>query len=99
MQLNKDTKQSKNVYLSRKANNQNSLDLTFNNSNWLHPDPKSIYLPCLRDVSSFNKHIQSEIKKCYKIKDVMKKLSSHLLHLAKIYKSFVSPNMNYCDII
>ena len=50
---------------------------------------------------NISRHLQSKTSKCYKIIGLIKKLSIHLLReaLLRIYKSFVRPNLDYCDII
>ena len=50
---------------------------------------------------NFNEHVQSKMNKCYKIIELIKKLSIHLPREALIrnYESFVRPNLEYGDII
>ena len=49
----------------------------------------------------FNEHINNKINKCNKIIGIMKKLYLFLSRktLLTIYKSFVTPNLDYADII
>ena len=50
---------------------------------------------------NFNEHVQSKTNKCYKTIRLIKKLSIHLPReaLLRIYKSFVTPNLDYGNII
>ena len=102
MQFNPDrNKQAQEIYFSKKAGNQKSLDLTFNKSN-VASSPSVKHLGMLLDSRlNFNEHVQSKTNKCYKIIGLIKKLSIHLPReaLLRIYKSFVRPNLDYGDII
>ena len=102
MQFNPDqNKQAQKLYFSKKAGNQKSLDLTFNNSN-VASSSSGKHLSMLLDSRlNFNEHVQSKTNKCYKIIGFIKKLSIHLPReaLLRIYKSFVKPNLGYGDII
>ena len=102
MQFNPDrNKQAQELYFSKKAGNQKSLDLTFNKSN-LASSPSVKHIDMLLDSRlNLNEHVQSKTNKCYKIIGLIKKLSIHLPRkaLLKIYKSFVRPNLDYDDII
>ena len=92
MQFNPDrNKQAQELYFSKKAGNQKSLDLTFNKSN-VASSPSVKHLGMLLDSRlNFNEHVQSKTNKCYKIIGLIKKLSIHLPReaLLRIYKSFV----------
>ena len=60
------------------------------------------YLGLILDSKlNFNEHVESKITKCNKIIGLMKKLSLILSgkSLLTIYKSFVSLNLDYADII
>ena len=98
MQFNPDrNKQVQELYFSKKAGNQRSLDLVFNKSN-VASSPSVKHLGMLLDSRlNFNKHVQSKMIKCYKIIGLIKKLSIHLPKeaLLRIYKSFVRPNLDY----
>ena len=50
---------------------------------------------------TFYKHINDKINKSRKLLGVLKFLSSHLpLHtLIQIYKMYIRPHLNYCDVI
>ena len=102
MQFNPDrNKQAQELYFSKKAGNQKSLDLTFNKSN-VASSPSVKHLGMLLDSRlNFNEHVQSKTNKCYKIIGLIKKLSIHLPReaLLRIYKSFVRLNMDYGNII
>ena len=101
MQFNPDrNKQAQEIYFSKKAGNQKSLDLTFNSSN-VASSPSIKHLGMLLDSHlNFNEHIQSKTNKCYKIIGLIKKLSVCLPAeaLLRIYKSFVRTNLDYGDI-
>ena len=101
IQFNPDqNKQAQEIYFSKKAGNQKSLDLTFNNSN-VASSPSIKHLGMLLDSHlNFNEHIQSKTNKCYKIIGLIKKLSVWLPAeaLLRIYKSFVRTNLDYGDI-
>ena len=102
MQFNPDRhKQAQELYFSKKAGNQKSLDLTFNESN-VASSPSVKHLGMLLDgCLNFNEHVQSKTNKCYKIIGLIKQFSIHLPReaLPRIYKSFVRPNLDYGDII
>ena len=102
MQFNSDrNKQAQELYFSKTAGNQKSLDLTFNKSN-VASSPSVKHLGMLLDSRlNFNEHVQSKTNICYKIIGLIKKLSIHLPReaLLRIYKSFVRPNLDYGDII
>ena len=76
MQFNPDwNKQAQELYFSKKAGNQKSLDITFNKSNVIS-SPSVKHLGMLLDSHlNFNKHVQSKMNKCYKILGLIKKLS------------------------
>ena len=102
MQFNPDrNKQAQELYFSKKAGDQKSLDLTFNKSNGVS-SPSVKYLGMLLDSRlNFNEHVQSKTNKCYKIIGLIKNFSMHLSReaLLRMYKSFVRPNLDYGDII
>ena len=66
MQFNPDrNKQAQELYFSKKAGNQKSLDLTFNKSN-VASSPSVKHLGMLLDSRlNFNEHVQSKTNKCY----------------------------------
>ena len=100
VQFNPDrNRQAQELYFSKKAGNQKSLDLTFNKSN-VTSSPSVKHLGMLLD-SRLNFNIHSKTKKCYKIIGLIKKLLIHLPRepLLWIYKSFVRPSLDYGDII
>ena len=102
MQFNPDrNKLAQELYFSKKAGNQKSLDLTFNKSN-AASSPSVKHLVILLDSRlNFNEHVQSKTNKCYKIIRLIKKFSIYQPReaLLRIYKSFVRPNLDYGDII
>ena len=102
MQFNPDrNKQAQELYFSKKAGNQKSLDLTFNKNN-VASSPSVKHLGMLLDSRlNFKEHVQSKTNKCYKIIGLIKKFSVHLPReaLLRIYKSFVRPNLDYGDIV
>ena len=79
MQFNPDrNKQAQELYFSKKAVNQKSLDLTFNKSN-VASSPSVKHLGMLLDSRlNFNEHVQSKTNKCYKIIGLIKNFSIHL---------------------
>ena len=99
MQFNLDrNKQARELYFSKKAGNQKSLDLTFNKGN-VASSPSVKHLGMLLDSRlNFNEYVQIKTSKCYKI-GLIKKLSIHLPReaLLRIYKSFVRPHLDYGD--
>ena len=100
MQFNPDrNKQAQELYFSKKAGNQKSLDLTFNKSN-VASSPSVKHLGMLLD-SRFDEHVESKTNKCYKIIGRIKKLSINPLReaLLRIYKPFVRSNLDCGDII
>ena len=102
MQFNPDrNKQVQELYFSKKAGNEKSLDLTFNKSN-VASSPSVKHSGMLLDSRlNFNEHVQGKTNKCYKIIGLIKKFSIHLPReaLLRIYKSFVRPNLDYGHII
>ena len=88
IQFNPDrNKQAQELYFSKKAGNQKSLDVTFNRSN-VASSPSVKHLGMLLDSRlNFNEHVQSKTNKCYKIIGLTKKFSLHLPReaLLKIY--------------
>ena len=102
MQFNPDrNRQAQELYFSKKAGNQKSLDLTFNKSN-VASSPSVKHLGMLLDSRlNFNEHVHSKMNKCYKIIRLIKNFSIHLPReaLLRIYKSFVRPNLDYGEII
>ena len=68
VQFNPDrNRQAQELYFSKKAGNQKSLDLTFNKSN-VASSPSVKHLGMLLDSRlNFNEHVQSKTNKCYKI--------------------------------
>ena len=102
MQFNPDrNKQAQEIYFSKKAGNQKSLDLTFDKGN-MASSPSVKHLGMLLDSRlNFNEHVQSKTNKCYKIQGLIKNFSIHLSReaLLRIYKSFVRPNLDYGGII
>ena len=102
VQFNPDrNRQAQELYFSKKAGNQKSLDLTFNKSN-VASSPSVKHLGMLLDSRlNFNKHVQSKTNKCHKIIGLIKKLSIDLQReaLLWIYKSFVRPNFGSGNII
>ena len=94
-------KQAQELYFSKKAGSQKSVNLTFNKSN-VPSSPSVKHLGMLLESSlNFNEHIQNKTDKCYKIIGLIKKWSIHLPREAffRVYKSFVRPNLHYGHII
>ena len=89
MQFNPNrNKQAQELFFSKKADNQNSLDLTFNKSNVASsPSPKHLGM-LLDSRLIFNELVQSKTNKCYKVIGLLKKLSIHLPK--KHYLGFIS---------
>ena len=70
--------------------------LTFNNAKVLTCSTHK-HFRLLRDKRlSFNEHIQSKMNKCYKMIEVIKRLSVNLPHVAlmMIYRSFTRPHLD-----
>ena len=101
MQFNPDrNKQAQELYFSKKAGNQKSLDLTFNKSN-VASSPSVKHLGMLLDSRlNFNEHVQSKTNKCYKIIGLTKNYqhTHQEKHCLRIYKSLVRPNLDYSEI-
>ena len=102
MQFNPDpNKQAQEVHFSKKSCIDNSLPITFNNTN-VSTCTSQKHLGLLLDGRlNFNEHIQSKLSKCYKMIGILKRLSVNLPRdaLLKIYKSFIRPHLDYADII
>ena len=81
-------KPAQELYFSKKAGNQKSLDLTFNKSN-VASSPSVKHLGMLLDSRlNFNKHVQSKTNKCYKIMDLSK--NYQYTYQEKHYFGFIS---------
>ena len=94
MQFNSDpNKQAQEVYFAKKANNENSLPVTFNNGKVVTCSTHKHLRLLLDKRLSFNKYIQSKMNKCCKMTGVVKRLSVSLPRdtLLRIYKSFIRP--------
>ena len=99
MQFNTDlNKQTREVYFSKKWNNENSLPVTFNNAKIVICSSHK-HLSLMLD-KCFNEYIQGN-EKCYKMILGFKGLSGNLPHdaLLRIYKSFIRSHLDYGDII
>ena len=67
MQFNPDrNKQAQELYFSRKAGNQKSLDLIFNKSNVASSHSVKHLGMLLDSRLNFNEHVQCKTNKCYK---------------------------------
>ena len=79
MQFNPDqNKQVQKLYFSKKAGNEKLLYLNFNKSN-VASSPSVKHLDMLLDSClNFVEHVQSKMNKCYKIIELIKKLSIHI---------------------
>ena len=102
MSFNSDpNKQAVEILLSKKHEKDNYPALSFNGDNG-QTAISQIHLDLVLDSKlDFNKHINNKINKCNKIIGIMKKLYLFLSRktLLTIYKPFVTPNLDYADII
>ena len=94
-------KQAIEVRFSNKRDKENYQPLQFNSSDVQIADSHKHLGLILDSKLNFNEHIESKITKCNKTIGLMKKLSLILSRksLLTIYKSFVTPNLDYADII
>ena len=96
MKFNSDpSKPAQELYFSRKAGRQNSLDLTFHKSDVASScSKKHLGLPLNQCL---NKQNTSKMDKYYKIISIINFFSSDTPHdaLLQIYKSFVRPIMDF----
>ena len=102
MEFNPDpNKQAQEVYFSKKSNHENSLPVTFNNAKVVTCSTHNDLGLLLDKQLSFNEHIQSKMNKCYKMIGVIKRLFVNLPRdaLLRINKSFITPHLDYGDII
>ena len=89
MQFNPDrNKQAQELYFSKKADNQKSLDLTFNKSNVASSHSVKHLGMLLDSRLNFNEHVQSKINKCYKIIGLIKNFQ--YTYQEKHYLGFIS---------
>ena len=98
MEFNPDpNKQAQEVYFSKNSNNQNLLPLTFNNTKVATCATHEQLGLLLDKRLSFNENIQSKMNKCYKMIDIIKRLSTNLPRdaLLRIYKLFIRPHLDY----
>ena len=94
------TKQATEVCFSHKHDISHE-PLTFNNDK-IQPAPAQKHLGLILDSKlDFNQHIDDKINKCNKIIRTVRRLSMTLSRkiLLTIYKSFVTPLLDYADII
>ena len=104
MQFNPDpNKQANEVIFSRKtsSNNLSHPPIKFNNND-ISKCPHQKHLGIALDSKlNFNAHLDQKTKKYNRIIDLIKRLSITLPRNAflTIYKSFVIPHLDYCDIL
>ena len=102
MEFNPDpTKQANEIIFSCKRSKPNHPPLIFNGSPVANEeDQKHLGVTFLPNLS-FQKHIYEKLKKAKKNIGIIKHLSRYLplKALDQMYKAFVRPHLDYCDII
>ena len=102
MQFNPDpNKQANEVIFSRKSEVHSYPPLTFN-YNDVKKCPHQKNLGTILDSKlDYNIDVDNKIKKSYKIIGIMKRLSVSVPRkaLLSIYKSFITPHLNYGDLL
>ena len=102
MQFNPDpNKQANEVIFSRKSEVHSYPPLTFNNNDVKKcPHQKNLGI-ILDSKLDYNIDVDNKIKKSYKIIGIMKRLSVSVPRkaLLSIYKSFITPHLNYGDLL
>ena len=102
MQFNPDpNKQANEVYFTRKTTSHDHLPITFN-GNPVQQCNSQKHLGLILDKQlNFNEHVDKKIIICNKLIGSIKCLPSLLPRksLLTIYKSFIRPHLNYCDIL
>ena len=104
MQFNPDpNKQAKEIIFSRKlvSNILSHPPVKFNNNNITRCSHQKHLGVVLDSNLNFNTHIDQKIKKYNKMIGLMRRLSVNLSRnaLLTIYKSFIRPHVDYCDIL
>ena len=102
MQFNPDpTKQANEIILSRKRAKPNHPPLSFNGNPVANTDEQKHLGLTLSPNLYFQKHINGKIIKAKKMIGLIKHLSMYLpvKALNQMYKSFVRPHLDYCDVI
>ena len=95
------SKQAQEVIFSRKTNKINHPTTTFNTITVAHTSYQKHLGLYLDEKLNFNCHINVKISKANKEIWIIKSLS-HILprkSLITIYKSFIRPHLDYCDVI
>ena len=95
------TKQAQEVIFSRKSKKADHPTVYFNHAPVAHTDCHKHLGMCLDEKLNFLQHIKEKTSKANWGIGVIRKLS-HVLprhSLITIYKSFVKPHLEYCDII
>ena len=95
------SKQAQEVIFSRKTNEINHPTITFNTVPVAHASCQKHLGLYLDEKLNFNHHINVKISKANKGIGIIKRLS-HILprkSLITIYKSFIRPHLDYCDVI
>ena len=102
MQFNRDpNKQANEVYFTKKTPSHDYLPITFNGNPVEQCNSKKHFGLILDQQLNFNEHVDKKIIICNKLIGSIKCLSS-LLHrkfLLTIYKYFIRPHHDYCDIL
>ena len=93
-------KQAQEVHFSNRTNKDSSLSITFNNSKVETISQQKHLGLILHGRLNFNKHLESNINKCYIIVGFLKSLSNKLPcdALLIIYKFFVRSHPDYNEI-
>ena len=90
------------MILSKKAESNNSLPLTFNKTAEVRTCQSQKHLGLILDEQlNFTEHINSKISKYDRLIGIIKKLSINFPRnaLLRIYRSFIRPSFDYADII
>ena len=97
------TKQANEVIFSSKlvSNSLSHPPVKFNNNNITRCSHQKYLGVALDLYLNFNTHIYQKIKKCNKMRGLIKRLSVNILHnvLLTIYKTFIKPHLDYGDTL
>ena len=102
MEFNPDpTKQATEVLFSCKRHKVNHPPLIFNGSPVLRTDEQKHLGLILTPTLSFHKHLGEKIRKAKRNIGIIKHISMYLpiKSLVQMYKTFVRPHLDYCDVL
>ena len=102
MSFNPDpTKQAQEIIFSRRFRKENHPNLIFNNNSVYRANSQKHLGLILDEKLTFNEHLKEKFGKVNKGLGLLRKLNSLLPRssLLTIYKSFIRPHLDYCDVI